>query len=288
MAEINVGSRITYFRNDRGLTQKDVATAIGVSNKTVSKWETGLSSPSINELVALSEFFGVSTDVFLGLSHGENDIKDSLRKEFDDLTKAQAAQKVFELTRCLLIFCFETMAKAGVTYEEFEQVLPDVFYKMPKFRVSTNAIFDYMVSSDDLNLSIMQMQNKSDFAWLFKRENQENIANMFKLLADVDVVKVLGFINSAKCSSKFTAEYVSKNTGVSAEKVKECLTRISEIAKCIKLNVHLTTGNTEVYEFAGDGVILAMLSLAYDRTTLLNNFNYNWTDSEKLIGGQNK
>lgn len=38
-----IGRLISKLRKEKGLTQKNIADALGISNKTVSKWETGVS-----------------------------------------------------------------------------------------------------------------------------------------------------------------------------------------------------------------------------------------------------
>ncbi len=43
MTEREVGSRIAALRKERNMTQSELADALGVSDKTVSKWETGVS-----------------------------------------------------------------------------------------------------------------------------------------------------------------------------------------------------------------------------------------------------
>jgi transcriptional regulator with XRE-family HTH domain len=42
-----------------GLRQIDIATALGVSNKTISFWENGAKKPSFDNLVAWADFLGV-------------------------------------------------------------------------------------------------------------------------------------------------------------------------------------------------------------------------------------
>ena len=58
------------MRSERGMTQEEVAAALSVSNKTVSKWERGDSSPDLASLVRLAELFEVTTDTLLGVSCG--------------------------------------------------------------------------------------------------------------------------------------------------------------------------------------------------------------------------
>lgn len=49
----------------RGLSQEELAQKIGVSRQSVSKWESAQSMPDMNKVIALSEYFGVSTDYLL-------------------------------------------------------------------------------------------------------------------------------------------------------------------------------------------------------------------------------
>lgn len=58
---------IRRLREDRGMTQDDLAKAVGVSPPAVSKWERGLAFPSMSKVTRLSEVFSVSTDVILGI-----------------------------------------------------------------------------------------------------------------------------------------------------------------------------------------------------------------------------
>ena len=58
---------IRTLREGLGLTQKELADRIGVSDKTVSKWETGRGLPDISVLGALAEALGVSlSELFAG------------------------------------------------------------------------------------------------------------------------------------------------------------------------------------------------------------------------------
>lgn len=43
MDQTRIGTFIAVLRKEKGLTQKELAEQIGISDKTVSKWETGVS-----------------------------------------------------------------------------------------------------------------------------------------------------------------------------------------------------------------------------------------------------
>ena len=58
--------RIYELRKQRGLSQKEIGEAVGLSHKAISTIESGSRSTTIEKLVLLADFFGVSTDYLLG------------------------------------------------------------------------------------------------------------------------------------------------------------------------------------------------------------------------------
>lgn len=65
MDQIKTGELIRQLRTKMGLTQRQLAERINVSDKAVSKWETGGGLPDISLLSALSEVFGTDIRVLL-------------------------------------------------------------------------------------------------------------------------------------------------------------------------------------------------------------------------------
>ena len=57
---VDIGKNIKRFRQEKGLTQADLARALGVTCQAVSKWETSANSPDITLIPKLAELFGVS------------------------------------------------------------------------------------------------------------------------------------------------------------------------------------------------------------------------------------
>ncbi|MGB8452671.1 MAG: helix-turn-helix domain-containing protein [Anaerocolumna sp.] len=56
---MKIGRLITKLRKEKRLTQKNIADALGITNKTVSKWECGLGCPDLSYWAELSEILGV-------------------------------------------------------------------------------------------------------------------------------------------------------------------------------------------------------------------------------------
>ena len=61
----NVGGFIQQLRKDKGMTQKELAEIIGMSDKTISKWESGNSLPDTSVLVSLCEVLDISVNELL-------------------------------------------------------------------------------------------------------------------------------------------------------------------------------------------------------------------------------
>lgn len=66
------------LRKSKGLTMKDVASEVGVSEATMSLYERGLRSPSYEVLLKLGEYFGVSVDFLLSGSDPKAEAEKSL------------------------------------------------------------------------------------------------------------------------------------------------------------------------------------------------------------------
>ena len=62
---IKTGKFIAKLRKDKGLTQEQFGDKIGVTNKTVSRWETGKYLPPADILILMSELFDVSINELL-------------------------------------------------------------------------------------------------------------------------------------------------------------------------------------------------------------------------------
>ena len=64
---MDIGAKLKKARLQAGMTQEQVAEALGVSRQTISNWENENIQPSIDMLIRLAKLFGVTTDYLLGL-----------------------------------------------------------------------------------------------------------------------------------------------------------------------------------------------------------------------------
>lgn len=74
--------RLYELRKAKNITQQHLAVDLGIDQTSISSYECGKYLPTVDVLIKLAEYFGVSTDYLLGLS----DIKTPLKTAFTDQT----------------------------------------------------------------------------------------------------------------------------------------------------------------------------------------------------------
>ncbi len=62
---MNISDRIQHLRKSKGISQEELADKIGVSRQAVSKWESEQTSPDLDKIILMSDFFEVTTDYLL-------------------------------------------------------------------------------------------------------------------------------------------------------------------------------------------------------------------------------
>ncbi len=76
---MNIADRILNLRKSKGISQEELADKMGVSRQSVSKWESEQSTPDVEKIILMSEFFEVTTDYLLkGIEPISNEIKEKI------------------------------------------------------------------------------------------------------------------------------------------------------------------------------------------------------------------
>ena len=78
---IRIGSFLAELRREKGLTQQALGDRLGVTNKTISRWETGCYLPDVEMLSLLSREFGVSINELVA---GERLVAEDFKKAADE------------------------------------------------------------------------------------------------------------------------------------------------------------------------------------------------------------
>lgn len=90
---MNIADRIQILRKSRGISQEELADKIGVSRQAISKWESEQSTPDIDRIILMSDYFDVTTDYLLkGI------------EPTDDADKKEADARIFSVVATALNF----------------------------------------------------------------------------------------------------------------------------------------------------------------------------------------
>lgn len=88
----NIADRIRYLRDKAGYTQTYLAKRLGISRSAVNSWEMSLSSPSIANIIEMTEIFHVSADYLLSTT-------DRLTVDISSL-KSEEQEIILKLVAC--------------------------------------------------------------------------------------------------------------------------------------------------------------------------------------------
>ena len=114
MTRQTIGAFLATQRKAHGYTQEEVADKLGISNRTLSKWETDRSSPDILYLPALADLYGVTVDEIL---RGERTKREEIPLSPEEHAKkeeqAQRAKRALQ-KRALASFSARTYIAYGV------------------------------------------------------------------------------------------------------------------------------------------------------------------------------
>ena len=174
MSAVELGKFIANLRNEKGLTQEELAEILYIDKKKVSRWECGRSTPEFELLIKLSEILDVSLyELSICQKIPKEKLNDKLLNKFKsikDLKKYNARKiiKMILLTIILILFLFTTIytIKYYGTDEVYEFESLDDNYTIEGNYIVTKDFSIVNISSikDNINKSnIFTESDKCDF-----------------------------------------------------------------------------------------------------------------------------
>ncbi len=103
-------NRLSELRNEKKLSQRDMAKAFNVSQSTYNNWENANTQPSIEQLISLADFFEVSVDYLIGNSDDFGLINKNDRLSFEQQKLLKLYEQSNEQTRNAVLVILENTA----------------------------------------------------------------------------------------------------------------------------------------------------------------------------------
>lgn len=117
---MDLGKKIMTMRNEKNLSQEQLAEKLNVTRQTISNWENGKFYPDIDSLVNISKFFNVSLDDLLSY---DDKVLDYL-KDSTDIVKSNKNILYAVLLNILLIIAFIIV---GIIFNESASIIIIIF-----------------------------------------------------------------------------------------------------------------------------------------------------------------
>ncbi len=258
-----IAKNIAAYRTAAGETQGELGSALGVTDKAVSKWESAQTEPNLDAVMKIAEHYGVTVGTLLGVSEKNNvgllkDLPENIPERVQKIGGAawDAAEAVCK-----------ALPWQDLSKDNSDKAVPPLQNPSNRMRIRMNEskIYMFSVSEPDMNLTLAQFQNESNFAWV--KDTAENLAEYFKLYSDPDGLRLIYAMSHVDFPPYFTAEFAANKAGISTEKAEELLKKLGNYGfdggGVESQEADLCEGKVTVYEHDMSGLPLVMASLAH-------------------------
>lgn len=163
MDTVKIGKYIAQKRKDLGLTQREIAEQLGMSDKSVSKWERGVCLPEVSVYMELCRILGISLNEFIaGEDIEQVELQEKSEQNILDVTKDGNYKKrrLKAIIAVLVCICVAVTSLSG-------------YLLWKRFHVETNYIEPFDENSAEMR--ILKLVDAGPFV-LYKFSTDKNIS----------------------------------------------------------------------------------------------------------------
>lgn len=269
---MELGKNIAALRRERGLTQEQLGQMLNISGQAVSKWENG-GTPDAEILPSIADRLGVTIDTLYGRSH--QPAEDMVQTLFHWLAAFPAEQRMDALFRLL---CSTFQRPYYVDDEALLKMMEAVVQLPIKSCYSTDVIhhtkeqlwlrselalptgLQLGVLAEDCPMFLLLPEPEGGYG--ANLADNEQYRALFAALALPGALELLRFLYGREKSTAYSAEAISKASGVAMEDVKAALTAMLKCNLVSQSTVELTSGTTEIYTLHSRNAFVPFLLLA--------------------------
>lgn len=250
---------LTMLRKKAGETQRDLGDALGVSDKTVSKWETGESEPGLDLVLTLAKHYGVTIDA---LADGSPDIEDP----YSGMGSRAAALAYFaDTVGRTFTFATGRMYPTGTDpeAEKDKPLLPPLWVlwrgnRGERTGVTTSEIFSHAMSHEQAALCVTLMQHPDNYGWL--ERDADKLSAFLAALSKPGMMKLVRFLHTKGAPHRISAEYAAEKCGSTVEDTRDLLRFLARPEE----TVVFPDGERAVFVFAGKPYLMTALTALHE------------------------
>lgn len=251
-----LSANIKQLRADHGVTQAELAKAVGVSVQAVSKWECG-GTPDVELLPAIADFFAVTTDELFGRKAGEGIPLDELAlKVVQHMPEKLRMKRASEI--CWAVFK-GLSGIPNVSTVEFAPSAENGDPECTRSRISFDTGIAYLCALEDAKSIFIFPEPLHGYSSVVA--SAEDFAGLFTVLSDVDIMQTLLFLCQRR-AVPFSIEHICKSLKLPQEKMLVCLSKLKEFGWLEEELVELDSGTKTLYRPILTEAFLAFLYYA--------------------------
>lgn len=220
MGKFNLNEQIAFLRKAKNVTQEEMAQSLGVTNQSVSKWESAQCCPDIQLLPAIADYFDVSVDELIGHKDAAraNNLILQARSAINELSQGEDSKLALKLVYTINAALFLKRCKWN-SEDAFEHAGTAEWGSSYIASSEITACMRYgSVFFSDNNIRSLKSDKISELCG--------HLDNFY----DIDAMKT--FI------ALYTLNVNNKNAYVSAKKIAECANLSKDtVLKCLEGNL---------------------------------------------------
>ena len=215
--ENKLGIIITNLRKEKGITQKDLAEALNISDKAVSRWECGKSLPTLEMMFQISKYFNVSFNDLITArisdDHEDDEIVEEIIKEFSNMGKRKIKRiKILTIIAFIIIFILSIVMIFTNTYNRFKvyrvHTESDIITKTHGFYVETNIRDTLFLGDIKIKNIVIKETDIISVDLYYTENNKEYIIQNYSSLNDIYLVGSQSYIEIDDLSNYFDKLYL--------------------------------------------------------------------------------
>lgn len=282
----NIGSTILTLRKEKNITQEELAQILGVTNQAVSKWERGGSSPDVELLPLIADYFAVSIDKLFGRDIGY----------YSDID--------MEIVKCIQSFDYDKKMKAAIEYcwvierslfnsdikkfqkdKTLENLNADDLCSETYSQLLEDRGITFMRLNEDLQYFLLVPENPSGFGSVLNLEIEYQ--KLFNMLGEEDSLKCIYMLYQRE-NKPFTPKLFEKHLGIERERAIQILDRFKEYELIDTSEIELDDEVQTVYNFKPNAAFISLLIFAKELIKPPHNFINNYDKRRRPYLQKNK
>ena len=268
MSTNNIGSNISVLRKQKGVTQEELASYVGVSAQAVSKWENG-GVPDTELLPKIADYFEISIDKLFGRDITQyGDVNSAFVQKIINTPIEERFKVAFE-------YCWDM--ERALTGNDFDDCnIEEYANKIGKSSQHYSSMlfdegFTRMGIASRLQYFLIVPEISDKESALF---GEINYAEFFGYLSDKDVFATLVFLNKRENDKSFTPKLIEKHLHITEEKAKSIINILKKYNMISSTFIEIDDVTQEFFSFSPTPSFVALLIFAREMIDKPNSFSY--------------